>query len=182
MSRAFISDSDGDFMEDDVPEAKYPLPEGVKNYMTPEGADRLRKERSSLADVERPALVARLAQNVTGEGGTEKERVLGDRRRLREIDRRIAYLTKLLERLEVVDPESQDQTRVLFGARVTVLENGHTEKSYRIVGVEESDPSSGDISFLSPIARTLTSKKVGDSVTLRIPAGEVNLKVVRIEY
>jgi len=182
MSRAFLSESDNDFMDDDFPEVKYPLPEGVKNYMTQEGAERMENELTGFLNEERPELLARLAKNVTEESGWERERVLSDRRRLREIDRRIQYLTKMLENLEVVDPKKQDPGRVAFGAQVSVLENDRTEKAYRIVGVDESDPSAGLISWLSPIARALTGKRVGESVVLKIPAGNVRLSILRIEY
>ncbi|KPJ88417.1 MAG: hypothetical protein AMS17_05610, partial [Spirochaetes bacterium DG_61] len=91
MSRAFLSESNGDFMDDDVPEAKYPLPEGVKNYMTSEGAEKIKTELAVLLNKERPNIAARLSRTVTEESGVEKEHVLGDRRRLREIDRRIQY-------------------------------------------------------------------------------------------
>ncbi|KPJ85361.1 MAG: transcription elongation factor GreB, partial [Spirochaetes bacterium DG_61] len=97
-------------------------------------------------------------------------------------DRRIQYLTKMVENLEVVDPKRQDLDRVLFGARVSVLENGRSTKVYRIVGVDESNPPEGRISWFSPIAKALTGKRVGETVSLRIPAGEVKLKILRIEY
>jgi len=182
MSRAFLSESNGDFMDDDVPEAKYPLPEGVKNYMTSEGAEKIKTELAVLLNKERPNIAARLSRTVTEESGVEKEHVLGDRRRLREIDRRIQYLTKMVENLEVVDPKRQDLDRVLFGARVSVLENGRSTKVYRIVGVDESNPPEGRISWFSPIAKALTGKRVGETISLRIPAGEVKLKILRIEY
>ena len=182
MSRAFLSESNGDFMDDDVPEAKYPLPDGVKNYMTPEGAGKIKKELSTLLNEKRPALTADLARIVTEESGAEKERVLGNRKRLREIDRRIQYLTRMVENLEVVDLKKQDPNCVLFGARVSVLENGRTKKVYRIVGVDESDPAEGRISWFSPIAKALMRKRVGEMILLKIPAGEVKLKILRIEY
>ena len=182
MSRAFLSESNGDFMDDDFPEVKYPLPEGVKNYMTPEGAEKIKNELVVLINKERPDIAARLSRTVTEESGVGKDRVLGDRRRLREIDRRIQYLTKLVENLEVVDPKRQDPEHVLFGAQVSVLENGRITKVYSIVGVEESDPPEGRISWFSPIAKALTGKRVGETVSLNIPAGEVKLKIVRIKY
>ena len=108
-------------MDDDVPETKDPLPPGVKNYMTPEGAGRLRKELAGL---------------VNGE-------------------RRIEYLERMLDRLEVVDPDAQDPSRALFGATVSVRDRdgGGGKKAYRIVGIDESDPSRGRVSWISPVAR-----------------------------
>jgi transcription elongation factor GreB len=182
MSRAFLSESDEDFMDDDIPEAKYPLPEGVKNYMTYEGAEKIKNELTVLMNTERPKIAARLSTSVTDEGGPQKESMLKDRKHLREIDRRIQYLTKMVENLEVVEPKNQDPNRVLFGATATVLENNEREKVYRIVGIDESNPSEGILSWFSPIARALTSKRVGDVVTLKIPAGEVKLKIIKIEY
>lgn len=182
MSRAFLSESDEDFMEDDIPEAKYPLPEGVKNYMTPQGAEKIKNELMVLMNTERPKITARLSSAVTDKGGPQKESMLKDRKRLRKIDRRIQYLTKMVENLEVVEPKNQDPDHVLFGATVTVMENNEREKVYRIVGIDESNPSEGILSWLSPIARALTSKRVGDVVTLNIPAGEIKLKIIKIEY
>jgi transcription elongation factor GreB len=182
VSRAFLSESDDAFMEDDVPETKDPLPPGVKNYMTPEGAKRLKEELAGLLNGERPGLLTKLSQAVADGGAPEKEGMLRDRRRLREIERRIVYLERMLDKLEVVDPVKQDPSRALFGAAVTVREDGGGEKEYHIVGIDESDPGSGRVSWISPVAKALIGKRVGDTVTMRLPKGDSKLRIVRIEY
>jgi transcription elongation factor GreB len=182
VSRAFLSESDEAFMDDDVPETKDPLPPGVKNYMTPEGAGRLKNELADLVNGERPALLSKLSITVTEGGAPEKEGMLRDRRRLREIERRIEYLERMLDRLEVVDTGAQDPSRALFGAAVTVRENDGGKKMYRIVGIDESDPGSGRVSWISPVAKALIGKRVGDAVSVKLPKGDVKLEVVKIEY
>jgi transcription elongation factor GreB len=184
VSRAFLSESDEAFMDDDVPETKDPLPPGVKNYMTPEGAGRLRKELAGLVNGERPGLLAKLSMTVTEGGAPEKEGMLRDRRRLREIERRIEYLERMIDRLEVVSPDAQDPSRALFGATVTVRDRdgGGGEKTYRIVGIDESDPSRGRVSWISPVAKALIGKRVGDAASVKLPKGDVKLKVMKIEY
>jgi len=182
MSRAFVSESNDDFMGSDIPEAKYPLPAGTKNYMTPDGAVKIRDELTELCNVRRPELIARISSAMTDATGAPQEGVLQDRRLLREADRRIQYLTKMVDNLEVVEPGRQDTGRVLFGAKVTVLEENGGEKSYRIVGIDESDPAEGKVSWFSPLARALTGKRLGDKVAVKIPAGEMRLTIRRIDY
>lgn len=182
MSRAFLSESDEAFMDDDVPETKDPLPSGVKNYMTPEGAGRLREELAALVNGERPRLLTKLSQTVAEGGAPEKEGMLRDRRRLREIERRIEYVERMLDKLEVVDPGKQDPSRVLFGAAITVRENSGGQKTYRIVGIDESDPSRGRVSWVSPVAKALLGKRVGDAVSVKLPRGDSTLSIVKIEY
>lgn len=176
MSRAFVSDSQDEFRDQDVPVIRHPLPEGVKNYMTPEGALRMRGELSAL-ERERASLAGALASQVAGSAGPEKERLLDERRRIREIDRRARYLARMLDVLEVVDPGAQDPGRVLFGAWVTVHHDGGGEKRYRIVGVDESDPAAGLVSWRSPLARALTGGRVGDRVRVKTPGGEQLLEI-----
>jgi len=181
MSRAFVSESEREFEDDDVPEIKNPLPPGKKNLMTPSGALRLKEELRALVDAERPqaaSLVARLA----AAGSFDRDSLARERTRLRQIDRRIEYLTMLLGNLEVVDPAGQDKGRVLFGAEVVVSEEGEGEKVYRIVGVEESDPAGGRLSWISPVARALIGARVGDTVNLNLPGGRRSLKIVSIGY
>jgi len=182
MSRAFVSESQEEFRDQDVPEIRHPLPEGVKNYMTPEGALRMRGELSAL-ERERATLAGALYSQVAGTaGGPEKELLLNERRRLREIDRRARYLARMLDILEVVDPGTQDPGRVLFGAWVTVHHDGGGEKRYRIVGVDESDPAAGLVSWRSPLARALTGGRVGDRVRVKTPGGEQLLEIRGISY
>lgn len=180
MSRAFLSENQEDFQEDDIPELRYPLPPGVRNYMTPAGAEKTRAELSELT-AQRNQLSGRVARLVAADTA-ERERLAADRRRVRELENRIAYLARMLENGEVVDPARQEKDRVLFGARVTVDRDDGNQNTYRIVGVDESDPNRGSISWLSPVAKALTSKRVGDTVNLTLPTGPVAMTIVRIEY
>ena len=182
MSRAFVSESDADFQEDDVPAIKIPLPPGAKNYMTPEGAEKMRSEMSVLVKNERPKLSAKLSRTVTKSEKPDRETMLKDRRRLREIDRRIEYLNKMADIIEVVDPSKQDPQRVLFGAAVTVEDPKDNKRTYRIVGVDESDPSEGKISWLSPVAKAMFGARVGEVISLNLPQSESKLKILKISY
>ncbi|HEB29531.1 MAG TPA: transcription elongation factor GreB [Spirochaetes bacterium] len=182
MSRAFVSESDADFQEDDVPAIKIPLPPGAKNYMTPEGAEKMRSELSILVKNERPKVSAKLSRTVTESERLDRETMLRDRRRLREIDRRIEYLTEMADIIEVVDPSKQDPQRVLFGAAVTVEDEKGLERIFRIVGVDESDPSEEKISWLSPVAKAMFGAREGEVVGLKLPQSETKLKVLRISY
>jgi transcription elongation factor GreB len=182
VSRAFIQESDDSFYEDDIPETKIPLPTGVKNYMTPSGAELLKSELVELKTVGRPRLAAELSRQVSGSIPSQKVDISAERRRLREIDRRINYLSQMVDRLEIVDPERQDPERVLFGASVTVLEGSAKKQTYRIVGIDESDPAKGKVSWISPVAKALISARVGDVVTLKRPGSTSKLKILKIEY
>jgi transcription elongation factor GreB len=176
MSRAFLEESDDDFSGEDVPALLDPLPPGVKNYMTPEGAARLEDELHRLTTVEVPALSAELR----GGADRSREEVAGDRRRLREMERRIEYLQSMIGRLEVVYPSPENTGQVVFGTRVTVDEGDGEQKSYTIVGVDESDPAAGRISWISPLARALLSKRVGDTVRLDLPGGAKTISITGI--
>ena len=125
-------------------------------------------------------MIAEVSQ-ATG-GAADREALAATRKRLRGIERRIEYLTRMAVLTEVVDPTRQDPGRVAFGARVTVAEEGTGEHVYRIVGVDESDPGDGKISWISPMARALNLRSVGDIVTLRLPGGEKKMVILSIEY
>jgi transcription elongation factor GreB len=181
MSRAFVHESDDDFSADDVPAIKDPLPPGVKNYMTPDGAERIKRELHELNSREHPRLAARVSMAIRQEKGIPKEELGKERRRLREIERRIEYLTLMFNKLEVVDPNKQNPDQVLFGAKVTVEVCGE-QQCYRIVGIDESDPSSGRISWISPLARALLSKKLGETAQLDLPGGTRTYNIKKIEY
>ena len=164
MSKAFTRESDDG---DDEPARSVgaELPPGVKNYLTPEGALRLREEIERLASLDRPAVAAG-----------------GDVRALRELDRRLAFLARRLDALEVIDPASQSPGRVLFGATVTVRGEDGAERRYRLVGIDEADPSRGLVSWRSPIATALLGAGVGDVITLRSPRGDEELEVTAVSY
>jgi transcription elongation factor GreB len=154
VSRAFVDESASESREEGAPELKIPLPPGAKNYVTPEGARRLREELSALTAQPQP--------------------------RLREVERRIQYLSRMAAIMEVVTPGEAPPQRVSFGAAVTVREEGQGERTWRIVGVEESDPARGWVSWISPLARAMMGKKPGDTVKVALPAGESRLTIVSI--
>jgi transcription elongation factor GreB len=178
MSRAFVDESAQQPHEEDVPELKIPLPPGAKNYSTPQGAERLRAELAELQRTQRPRLMASIGQI----GDTDKDALAVQRRRLREMDRRIEYLARMCSNLEVIDPAQQRSDRVVFGATVTVREETGGERTYRIVGVDEADPEKGSVSWVSPVARALISARVGDTVTLKLPGGSTRLEVAGIRF
>lgn len=181
MSRAFVNESEREFEDDDVPEIKNPLPPGKKNLMTPAGALRLQEELRELVDEKRPKAASLMAR-LTAAGGGDRDSLARERTRLRRIDRRIEYLTLLMGALEVVDPAGQDHGRVLFGAQVTVSEENDEKQVYRIVGVEESDPDRGWVSWISPLAKALIGARVGDVAELNLPGGRRLLTVLDIDY
>jgi transcription elongation factor GreB len=177
MSRAFVDESAQEPREEEVPELKILLPPGAKNYMTPKGAERLRVELAELQR-ERPRLIAAIGKIE----GSERDVRGEQRRRMRETDRRIEYLQRMHSILEVIDPAQQSSDRVVFGATVTVRESGGREKTYQIVGVDEADPEKGRVSWISPIARALISKRVGDTAALKLPTGETRLTITGLRY
>jgi transcription elongation factor GreB len=182
MSRAFVSESDTQFQGEDVPPIKILLPPGVKNYMTPEGAERARGELAALAGVERPRVAGTINRLTAPSAGVDRDELSEQRRRLLEIDRRIEYLETMVGRIEVIDPGEQQADRVLFGAQVTLEEPGLRSERYRIVGIDESDPSAGRISWISPLAKALLGRREGEAVTLKLPDGEKRLRILKVEY
>jgi len=168
MSKAFTKESDEGSGNEVHPEPKDPLPAGVKNYVTPEGAAALREELSRLEGEPRQKAGA-------DKGGAATKR-------LEALERRIQFLRDRVANMTVVDPGSQDKDSVHFGATVTVADEEGNEKSYRIVGVDESDPAKGKISWISPIAKALISARVGDVVTLELPDGNAELEILQIDY
>jgi transcription elongation factor GreB len=155
---------------------------GTKNYLTPAGAARLREELKRLLYVERPEVVRTVAWAASNGDRSENGDYIYGKRRLREIDRRIRFLTKRLEAAEVIDPSRQNREQVLFGATVTVRDEEGRSRAYRIVGIDEADAGRGEVSWISPIARALLGARVGDAVLFRSPRGEEELEVVRIAY
>jgi transcription elongation factor GreB len=168
MSKAFTKESQEGPFDEVHPEPKDLLPPGTKNYVTPEGAAALR------AELER--LEGEVRSRVAAEKGT------GRKQRLEALDRHIQFMRDRVANMVVVDPRSQEQDSVRFGATVTVADAEGNEKVYRIVGVDESDPAKGKISWISPVAKALISAKRGDVVTLELPDGNVELEILEIEY
>ena len=182
MSKAFTKETDSDD-EDDLPDAGVPLPAGSKNYMTPAGFARLASELAHLTGVERPQVVEVVAWAAGNGDRSENGDYIYGKKRLREIDRRIRFLTKRLEIAEVVDQRQQKGLdRVYFGATVTYATGADEERTIRIVGVDEARHELGEVSWISPIARALHKAEVGDVVKVRTPTGTDEIEVVRIDY
>jgi transcription elongation factor GreB len=180
MNKAFVKEDDDE--DDDAPEAAQ-LPAGTRNYMTVTGHRRLRDELVHLVKVERPNLVQVVAWAASNGDRSENGDYIYGKKRLREIDRRIRYLTKRIESAVVVDPGQQANVdQVFFGATVTILDEDGGEASYQIVGVDEADAGQGRISWLSPLARALMKARAGDQVRFQSPAGWRMLDVVGIRY
>ena len=182
MSKAFTKESDGDD-GDDLPDEIAGLPPGAKNYMTPEGFARLREELMMLMRKERPDVVKVVSWAASNGDRSENGDYIYGKRRLREIDRRIRFLSKRLDNAEVVDPLRQgDNDQVFFGARVTVAEADGSENTYTIVGVDEADVARGRISWISPLARALIKAREGDSIRFQSPVGIREIDIIEVVY
>ena len=158
------------------------LPHGAKNYITPAGYARLRNELQQLFDKERPELVKVIAWAASNGDRSENADYIYGKRRLREIDRRIRFLTKRLEVAAVIDPARPGLEQVFFGATVTYCGSNGAERTICIVGEDEADPPRGRISWISPVARALGKAREGDVVTLKTPTGREELEVIAIRY
>jgi len=181
MSKAFVPERD-DADEDDGQEPAG-LPSGSKNYVTPAGYARLQAELNHLVRVERPEVVNIVSWAAGNGDRSENGDYIYGKKRLREIDRRIRFLSKRLEHAVVVDPlQREDTERVYFGATVTVMEEGGAEMTYSIVGIDEAEPGRGRISWISPLARALLKTEVGDSIRFQSPGGLRVLEIVDVEY
>ena len=165
--------------------AKAPISSSAdaRNYLTPHGFRALEEELRQLARVERPKIVETVAWAAGNGDRSENGDYIYGKKRLREIDRRIHFLSKRLERAQVVDPARQTRRdQVFFGATVTYADAAGAEHTVTIVGVDEADLRRGQISIVSPVARTLLRARVGDTPELRTPAGVQVLEIVEIRY
>lgn len=154
-----------------------------KNYITPQGYARLRRELLGLIDDERPKVVEIVHWAASNGDRSENGDYLYGKKRLREIDRRIRFLTKRLEIADVVDPSVHaGSDQVFFGATVTYAEEDGVERTVTILGIDEADNSLQQISWISPVARALLKAREGDEVTLQTPAGLRTLEILRVEY
>lgn len=180
MSKAFTKESDAEAEDErEGPE----LPKGTKNYITPAGHRRLQEELRHLLRVERPKIVETVAWAAGNGDRSENGDYIYGKRRLREIDRRVRFLTKRLEIAEIVDPARQkNRQQVFFGARVTYVNSRDEERIVRLVGIDEADSERGEIAWISPIARALLRAAVGDVVEVRAPGGVDRLEILAIEY
>ncbi len=181
MNKAFVRESDGDDEEALSPSLK--LPPGSKNYITPAGHARLKEELEQLVKRERPSVVEIVAWAASNGDRSENGDYIYGKRRLREIDRRIRFLTKRLDIAEVVDPLRQgDNDQVFFGAQVTIADSGGEENTYTIVGVDEADVMRGRISWISPLARALIKSREGDSIRFQSPVGIREIDILAVVY
>ena len=180
MSKAFTRETD----HNDDDEVGLPaLPAGTRNYITPTGYARLRGELLDLIDNERPKVVEVVHWAASNGDRSENGDYLYGKKRLREIDRRIRFLTKRLEVAEVTDPSvHHGHDQVFFGATVTYAEQDGTERTVTIMGIDEADALQGQVSWISPIARTLLKSRVGDELKLVTPAGVVDIEVLDVQY
>ena len=152
------------------------------NYLTPEGAEKLREELSRLLTIERPKVVQEVADAAAQGDRSENAEYIYGKKRLREIDRRVRFLTKRLDDAVIVKRGENASSEIRFGATVTVVDEDGVEKKYTLVGPDEADPGQGALSFQSPIGKALMKKKVGDVVTVHRPAGEMDLEIMAVEY
>lgn len=179
MNKAFTKESEDDEEPDDTPK----LPQGVKNYITPAGYQRLKDEFDQLWKVERPELVKTITWAASNGDRSENGDYIYGKKRLREIDRRLRFLSKRLDNAEVVDPAQRGECdQVFFGATVTISNSQGEEHTYSIVGMDEADPGRGRISWISPLAKALLKAHEGDVVRLHTPGGLEELEVVEIRY
>ena len=159
------------------------LPQGTRNYITPGGHARIKSELDHLLRTERPQVVEVVHWAASNGDRSENGDYIYGKRRLREIDRRIRFLTKRLDIAEVVDPARQQSAdQVFFGATVTICDEQQLEQTYQIVGVDETDFARGRISWVSPLARALLKAREGDVVRFQSPAGWREIEVLSIEY
>ena len=180
MSKAFTRESD---TSDDDEAALPALPAGGKNYITPQGYARLRAELLDLIDNERPRIVEIVHWAASNGDRSENGDYLYGKKRLREIDRRIRFLTKRLEIAEVVDPAlHHGHDQVFFGATVTYLDAQEQARTITILGIDEADPLKGQVSWISPIARALLKAREGDVVKLVTPLGPQDVEVLAVQY
>jgi transcription elongation factor GreB len=179
MNKAFTRETDQDD-DDELPPP--PVPSG-KNYITRAGYDRLRAELFTLMDEERPKMVEIVHWAASNGDRSENGDYLYGKKRLREIDRRIRFLTQRLEIAEVVDASlHHGGDQVFFGCTVTYADEAGTETTVTILGVDEADSARGEISWVSPVARALLKARVGEVVRLVVPGGLQELEVVAVQY
>ena len=182
MNKAFVKEEPGDD-EDLVPEAESSLPTGSKNYISPEGYQHLKDELLRLIDVERPEVVRVVSWAASNGDRSENGDYIYGKRRLREIDRRIRFLTGRLDIAEVVDASlHHGSDQIFFGATVEYVAGTDEPSTITIVGIDEAEPLAGKVSWVSPIARALVKARTGDVVTLRTPGGIEEIEIVDVRY
>ncbi len=181
MSKAFVSNDNEETEEEDQEAPGLPL--GTNNYMTPGGHSRMLAELNQLLRVERPEVVSVVSWAAGNGDRSENGDYIYGKKRLREIDRRIRFLSKRLERAVVVDPGAREQSdKVYFGATVTVIDEAGEQARYSLVGIDEADPAKGRISWISPLAKALLKAEIGDSIRFQSPGGWRVLEIENVEY
>jgi transcription elongation factor GreB len=182
MSKAFTRETDAS-EDDDDEQGVASLPAGVRNYVTPAGYAALRAELLQLLDTERPKVVDVVSWAAKNGDRSENGDYLYGKKRLREIDRRIRFLTKRLDIAEVVDPSvHRGSQQVFFGATVTYANERGDERTITIKGIDESDSTAGEVSWIAPMARALIGASVGDEVKVQTPAGMDRVEVLAVSY
>ncbi|MES3009160.1 MAG: transcription elongation factor GreB [Pseudomonadota bacterium] len=182
MSKAFTKEADSDDGGDG--DLGLPaLPAGGKNYITPEGYANLRAELLNLMDDERPKVVEAVHWAAKNGDRSENGDYIYGKKRLREIDRRIRFLSKRLEIAEITDPTlHHGRDQVFFGASVTYADEAGLSRTVRIVGIDEAESMQGDVSWVSPVARALLKAREGDVVKLVTPSGAHEIEVLQVSY
>ena len=185
MNKAFTREPDADLDDDDedAGAAAPALPSGTRNYITPAGYRRLREELAALLDVERPKVVETVAWAAKNGDRSENGDYLYGKKRLREIDRRIRFLTKRLDIAEVADPSvHHGSDQIFFGATVTYANARGERRTITIKGIDEADSLAGEVSWIAPIARALLKAHEGDEVQLATPGGVERIEVLAVRY
>ncbi len=180
MSKAFTREAEGD-NADDAPDETAAATRGTP-YITLAGYRRLQQELEHLWHVERPRITSEVATAAAQGDRSENAEYIYGKKKLREIDRRVRFLSKRLDVVQVVEPSPEQAGKVFFGAWVTIEDEDGRESTYRIVGTDEPDSERGYISVESPVARALLGKSQGDVVTIQRPKGPTEVTVVRVEY
>ncbi|MCV2359069.1 transcription elongation factor GreB [Paucibacter sp. TC2R-5] len=184
MNKAFTKESDHQDDEEEGASGALPaLPQGTRNYMTPEGYARMRAEFMTLLDEERPKIVEIVSWAAKNGDRSENGDYLYGKKRLREIDRRLRFLTKRLDIAEVADPSIHyGKDQVFFGATVTYSNAKGEERTITIKGIDESDSLAGEVSWIAPIARVLLKSREGDELQLMTPGGLEQIEVLEVHY
>ena len=182
MNKAFTRETD-DEDDDDGVDTSPSLPQGARNYITPGGYARIRDELDQLLRVERPHVVEVVQWAASNGDRSENGDYLYGKKRLREIDRRIRFLTKRLDIAEVADPSVHHGSgQIFFGATVTYVNARGEERTITIKGIDEADNLAGEVSWVSPIARALLKAREGDEVQLVTPGGVESIAIVAVRY
>ena len=182
MNKAFVKEPDNEDDEDALALAQA-IPAGAKNYITPAGYQRIKDELLQLIDVDRPEVVRIVHWAASNGDRSENGDYIYGKRRLREIDRRIRFLTKRMDAAAVVDPSVHyGNDQVFFGATVTYANSAGEPHTVTLVGIDELDPLTGKISWVSPVARALTKAREGDLITFQAPHGVEELEILEVSY